>query len=473
MKNEKKYVNLVSDIFIFIIGVVLTKVIQFVLMPLYTSFMSTDAYGVAELINSISELLYPIATLCIYEAAFRYAVDPNYENKQLATIITKLMALSFLIGASITAVGYYLYNFKYALYLFFIVYAYSLRNCAAYYVRGCGFSKNFALSGVVNAIALAGFSIVFIVFLNIEIEGYLLSIALAYCVSALYLILTSRLTNNIELKRYHLNEISVMLRYSIPLIPYNILYWVTMISERYILLYLTDASTAGIYVAAIKIGAVINMVQSAVYSAFQLNSARMFNDDDKETYYNTVNNSLTALYFAFGALIICFTPILASITLRKEFGIARQYLPLIMMTAIFNCISSLVGTMYTTYKKTNKMIPVSVIGALSNLFFSFLLIPIIGIWGACFASAISYLLQLIYKMFDTSYAFKLKYNWKMFLINLLLLSTQVLFASFNVSIFYVFSVIVAILLFIFNGKIYKKQIKRGIKFCGGLLITRH
>ncbi len=71
--NTNKYRTLLSDIIIFIIGTALAKAIQFILMPLYTTYMSTEAYGVAELTNNLSELFFPIVTLCIYEAAFRYA----------------------------------------------------------------------------------------------------------------------------------------------------------------------------------------------------------------------------------------------------------------------------------------------------------------------------------------------------------------------------------------------------------------
>ena len=96
--SSNKYRTLLSDIMIFIIGTVLAKAIQFILMPLYTTYMSTEAYGIAELTNNLSELFFPIATLCVYEAAFRFAVDPEFSNRKLATAVAKVMLISSGIG---------------------------------------------------------------------------------------------------------------------------------------------------------------------------------------------------------------------------------------------------------------------------------------------------------------------------------------------------------------------------------------
>ena len=84
--QSNKYMTLASDIVIFIIGTVFAKAIQFLLMPLYTTYLTTEEYGVAELTNNLSEFFLPIATLCIYEAAFRYAVDPSFDNRKIVAL---------------------------------------------------------------------------------------------------------------------------------------------------------------------------------------------------------------------------------------------------------------------------------------------------------------------------------------------------------------------------------------------------
>ena len=171
--SSNKYRTLLSDIMIFIIGTVLAKAIQFILMPLYTTYMSTEAYGIAELTNNLSELFFPIATLCVYEAEFRVAVGPEFSNRKLATAVAKVMLISSGIGLFIAIFVKIFLGYQYAFYLFFILYAYSIRMCAAYYIRGNGKSKIFAMSGVVNAISLSIFNVIFLVILKTGENGYL------------------------------------------------------------------------------------------------------------------------------------------------------------------------------------------------------------------------------------------------------------------------------------------------------------
>ena len=121
---ENRYNRLASDIFIFVIGTVLSKAIQFVLMPLYTSYMTTEAYGVAELTNNLSELFFPIATLCIYEAAFRFAVDPEFDNSNLAATAFDVVMKSAIVGALIALIAKYIFQYKYVIYLYFILYSF-------------------------------------------------------------------------------------------------------------------------------------------------------------------------------------------------------------------------------------------------------------------------------------------------------------------------------------------------------------
>ena len=461
--GTNKYRILLSDIMIFTIGTVLAKAIQFILMPMYTIYMTTEAYGVAELTNNLSELFFPIVTLCIYEAAFRFAVDPEFSNKKLATSVVKVIIISIIIGSGVTVFAKFVFGYRYAFYLFFILYTYSIRMCAAYYVRGNGKSKVFAMSGIVNAVFLSIFNVIFLVILKSGEKGYLLSIGFSYCVSAVYLIIAGNIVGDIIPKESSNNDLKILFRYCIPLIFYNVLYWFTTISGRYILLWFTDASTAGKYVAAIKIAAVINMLQQAVYAAFQLNSSRAFTKQGTEEYYTEITNLFICLYCTFGSIIVCLTPLLAKFTLKKDFFEARIFLPIIMLAAIFNCVSSLLGTMYSTYKKTQKMIGVSLVGAVTNVVVGLAITPRFGIWGVCIASVFCYLVQMVYKFIDVRSFCKISYAWIKIIPNLLLFTLQVIFMSVRENNSNMLAILFVIVLMVINCSDIVKVTKKAIK----------
>ena len=458
--NGNPYRALWSDIAIFTVGTVLAKAIQFLLMPLYTSCMSTAAYGVAELTNNLSELLFPVATLCIYEAAFRYAVDPDFPNERLATAVAKVMLASTGLGLAVAVCVKRVFHYRYAFHLFLIVYAHALRMCAAYYVRGRGQSRAFAMSGMVYAAALSAWNVLFLVILRAGANGYLLSVCLSSCLSAIYLMAAGRIPAEIRLRTSGREEIGILLRYCIPLVFYNVLYGLTTLSGRYILLWLTDAATAGKYMAAMKIAAVVHMLQQAVYAAFQLNASRAYAHEGREAFYSECINLLTGLYCALGAVVVCLTPLLARLALKNDFYEAGVYLPIILLAAILHCVSSLLGTLYSAYRKTRRMVGASLVGAITNLAAGLALTPLCGIWGVCMASVLCYLGQIVYKLVDVRGFCKIRYHWRKLLPNLGILAVQVAWMSSGRAHAIVPAAALALALCVMNGGDAVRAMKR-------------
>lgn len=458
--TNNRYRQLAGDMGIFIIGTVMAKAIQFLLMPLYTSYMTATAYGTAELTNNLSELLFPIVTLCIYEAAFRFAIDPVVDNGEITKSVAKVLSLSMIIGLFIAVPVRLIFHYKYSYYLYFILYTYSFRMCAAYYVRGKGLSKEFAISGIINALALGVCNVLFLVIFNYGEEGYLVSLGASYVISGLYLLYKGKIKEDFKDSVYNKKTNELLLQYSIPLILYNILYWVTTISGRYVLLFFTDAATAGLYVAAIKISAVINMLQQAVYAAFQLNTSKAYEDSEEhESYYSTIINLFISLYAAFGTVMICMSPIIAKITLRGEFYTAKEYLPLIMFSALIFCMASLLGTMYSTYKMTKKKVGVSITGAFVNILFCILLTPHIGIWGVCIASALCYISQTIYMVINIRSFCNITYNKRNILIDIIALSLVTFLMTIDGRSNLIIAIGITILLFLLHYTDFASAIK--------------
>ena len=423
--SQNKYKRLITDIFVFVMGTVLTKAVQFALMPLYTTYMTTGAYGTAELTNNMAELLLPIVTLCIYEAAFRFVIGSEFNSKQIFSAAIRTMLISTALGIPVLFGVMAITKYKYAVYLYFILYAYSFRMLAAYYTRGKGYSKLFAASGVLNAVFLAGFTYLFLVVSGMAVEGYLLAIGLSYVGSFLFLLIFARLYRDITFPAGTRDAGKAMLLYSTPLIIYNVGYWLTTMSGRYILLYSKGASEAGVYAAVIKLAAVINMLQQAFYAAFQLNTAREYNNAEKEAYYSKIFKLYSAAIIVFGSMILAASPVLAKITLKGDFYKARVYLPLVLMVAIIDCMFCFYKTMYTTYKLTKKAVPSMLIGAAVNIVAGIALVGKYGILGICLASLLCYSIQALYRVIDVRKFVTIKCNWAMIAVSLLLMFVQV------------------------------------------------
>lgn len=421
---QNKYVRMLVDVIVFGVGMVLAKIIQFFLMPIYTSYMSAESYGQAELVNNLSDLFFPIVTLCVYKASFRYAVNSQFTQGEVIKSSLRILFSSSLIGLMIVFFIDAIWKYEYAWYLYIILYTYSLKMLLSYYVRGKGYSKVFAISGIVNALALVAFTAYFVIYANRGETGYLLSICLGYIVTVVYLFVAGKIYKDVRNTKVNISCEKSQVSFGLPLIFYNIGYWFTTMSGRYVLLLFTDSKQVGLYVAAIKISAVINMMQQAIQLAFELNASKEYANSDKEKYYSKLCNIFSSIFFIVGAIVIAVSSILSAITLKKEFIYAQVYLPIILLASIVQCLSALYGTMYIVYKRTKESVPNSVLGTIINLGFSILLTPKIGIWGVCIASLLCYLSQLIYKLHDIKKFCALRIQYKAIIISFLLLLVE-------------------------------------------------
>ena len=80
-KPKGKYNLLISNTLLFALGNFGSKFLVFLLVPLYTHALTTDEYGISELVITGTNLLIPFVSLSIQDATLRFALDPNNDKK--------------------------------------------------------------------------------------------------------------------------------------------------------------------------------------------------------------------------------------------------------------------------------------------------------------------------------------------------------------------------------------------------------
>ena len=81
-KGKALFYNIIQ----FGLSTFLPKAITFFMVPLYTYCMSTEEYGVVDLLNSTVQLLLPFVTLQVQDAVFRYSLDKECRPADVFTI---------------------------------------------------------------------------------------------------------------------------------------------------------------------------------------------------------------------------------------------------------------------------------------------------------------------------------------------------------------------------------------------------
>ena len=86
MKKDSKYGALSKNTLLFTINSFGSKVITFLLVPLYTNVLSTNDYGTADLMTSTAQLLIPLLTLNIQDAVLRFSLDKTKNPKKIISV---------------------------------------------------------------------------------------------------------------------------------------------------------------------------------------------------------------------------------------------------------------------------------------------------------------------------------------------------------------------------------------------------
>lgn len=454
-----KLKSLLSDTAVFAFGNVFTKVLLFILMPIYTTALATEEYGIAELLNNAVELSLPLFTLGITQAVFRFSVDIGADQKQILNIGLSILFKGLAVLILIVAIGNYFIDYEYAWYFIFLFFAYSARYLLANYVRGIGRPKIFVISGCFSAFILLFLNVFFLLVVPLGIRGYLLSITISNLCGAAFLIQSAKLYSYIQISKIDHGLLRSMLRFSLPTIPNLLSWWFVNISARYIVFLYCGASMAGLFTAASKLPAMVHLLTTIFQQSWQYASSKEYGQEGSQQFFSDVYKYFSAFLIVSSSGLIMITPLISKILLKGDFYTAWTYVPLLLLSATLGGHSIFFGTFYIASKKNVMLMVSTVIGAVVNIGTCIFLIPVIGVSGALIASVVSYFIIVIIRIIDTGKYVKVNIRWSFFIVACLLLFIQSLVLMVDISSRYEISALIFIFIMIITIFSFNREIK--------------
>ena len=428
---NSKYKLLASNTIIFAIGNILVKLISFFLMPLYTSVLTTAQYGVAELLNNTIEIVLPIATLCIIEALYRFSID---EDSDHSTLLMNSFAVVFagdiLVGLG-CLVWFFVFGYQYALHFFVLYLTTTFYKLSTQFARGLGHVKRYVLYGVLNSLLLVSTNIILLLFLRGGIAAYLASFSVAYGIAGIFAFVLSKEYQYFSTRKLNVVRLREMLEYSLPSIPNMLSWWVNSLSDRYILLFFWGAGVAGLYTAASKLPAMINLVTSIFQQAWQYSTAVEIRDKNSKSFFSNVFRVYTYFCVTACVCLVFINKIICRILLQADFYVAWKFVPLLLLAATFGCIATYFGTFYNAMKNNTMLMVSTLVGAIGNVILNFTLIPTMGGVGAAIATAVSYFVVMIIRMVNVRKYVDIDIDIYRFLIQFVILTIAVVFSCFQ------------------------------------------
>lgn len=451
------YKKLFNNVLIFGLGNMGSKIISFILVPLYTYFLSQSEYGSVDLVMVTVNMVLPIATACVHEAVLRFAVDESDSEWILSNALTVTVVGYFVLLLIYPILNYFNFLENNLVYLYIILLVQMINQLFTQFTRGIGKVRIFAVNGVFITLLTGILNILFLAVLNFGLYGYFLSITLAYVFSTIFIFITVKPFKYIKINSLSLIRIKEILTYSVPLIPNYLMWWIINSSSRYIINWFLGIAANGIFAVASKIPSLISIVSSVFTQAWQLSVFESFEQERKSRFYSRVFNLYISILLLFVSLILIFLKPTFSIFFSEEFYTAWQPVPFLLLGSVFSALSSFLGVAYTASKKTTGVFRTSMIGGGISIILNIILIPLFGIVGAGISSMVGFFIMFLVRYFDTKSILTFNIDWRKCLITLLVISLQILILFVEINNFLASTILVFLFLvnFIVNRNIFE------------------
>ena len=460
-----KYKKLLSNTLILSIGTFSSKLLVYFLMPLYTAILSTEQYGTADLITNAANLLIPFCCIGITHGVFRFAADSEENNKTVfssgVSVLIVSSAIFLLLSPLLSLVSYF---DGYAWLLTFYVISSNFHTLAKEYIRAKGHTKLYAFQGILGTALTIAFNLLFLIPMKLGVTGYVLSVAVADAVGTLFLVIYAKLYKDFSLKSVSKLKIYEMLKYSLPMMPTTIIWWVTNVSDRFIVTYICGSAENGLYSAAYKIPTIIALVAGVFNEAWQLSAISESGDrEEVKEFFSAVFERYQAILFLGCSLLIPFTPLATRLLLNESYFEAWSFMPVLLVATVFLSLVTFIGTIYTVKKKTLMSLITAAFGAVLNIILNFTLIPSMGAQGAGIATAISYFAVFVLRAINSKSFMPFNLNSSVLALNTLIVVLQTVLMLLDVPFNYLAQAILVVVLCAINAKSIISALKKILK----------
>lgn len=424
-----KYKNLLVNIGVFAITTIATKLTTFLLVPLYTYYLTTAEYGISDMTTLVISIVMPLGTFAIGDAVLRFMIDDQENAADIASIgivitcSSCLIVLFLLPLLDLPAFGG-LGEYRWLFFLSYIVHAF--QDLFGRIARGANQLKLITVASVASSLCTAGCAVVFIAILEQELNGFFYSYIIGSLTGAMIFLIIGKHYRYMHVVSWNkmMKLLRRMLPYAIPLIPNNVLWMFNTSINRLFITSMIGIAASGLFAASNKIPNLLNTLYSVFFQAWTLSSFQEYRKSNISKFFSIVFVLLNALLTVAGSLIILLSPWLASWFLQKEFYRGWIYMPILILALYINSLASFWGSAYTMVMKTRLILVSTIASAAICIAGTWFLIPYIGLYGAAIAMVLSNVILLVIRMAFAHQFIHIKISWNKFVITIIILIVQ-------------------------------------------------
>lgn len=429
-----RYSRLLSNTLVFTVGKLLSKLLMFFMIGLYTACLTQAEFGTAELITNMANLLIPLACVGISEGIFRSAAAKDGDKEAFFTNGLLVYGVGSVVFLCLAPLLTFIPRFAGSVWLIaaYVVVA-NLHTVVSQYLCAIGRTKLFAGQGILNTALVIGLNILFLPVLDFGVTGYVSSIILADFLTTVFLIFATRLWRAVKPRSISRQTVGAMLKFCLPLVPTTIFWWITGVSDRYMVDMMCSPELNGLYTAAYKVPNLLIYAITIFDSAWKLSVSA---EDDPEAcaaFYSRVWRAYTTLAFLGGGALILCSRLFAGLLFSGDFMRAWVYIPILTFATVFTALCTFLGSVYFASKRTVGSMLTALVGAALNVVLNLLLIPSYQAMGASIATFASYFVVCLLRLGTGRRLIPFKGEWGRLILNTLFMGGMTVLVTLSES----------------------------------------
>ena len=407
--------ELAKNTVILTVGKICTQFVSFMLLPLYTALLSAEEYGIVDLFNTYVILLVPLFNWQFENGLFRFMLDCRNDKKKTQELFSTVLTTNF-----IQVFGYLLLYFivqrflhtEYKIFLAIDVALNILLNTMMQFPRGIGKNSVYAFASFLSASATVVLNVILIVVFHLGAYGLFIATAAAKLLTLAYLVVCLRVWQYYRPHYFSINAFKEISRYSIPLIPNSLSWWIIGASDRSVIARFIGIAANGVFSVANKFSGLFSTFFSIFNLSWTESVALHIKDEDHESFLTEMINQLFCIFAAVCFGIIACMPFVFPFMIDAKYSAAYPQIPILMVGILFQIIMGLYSTIYVALKKSVEVAKTTLYAAVINLMVDFGLINHIGIYAASLSTLAAFAFVAIYRYFHVQRYVSVKFTAK-------------------------------------------------------------
>lgn len=395
-----KIKRFLSTTMVYLIGNVLSKLVVFFLLPLYTSRINPEQYGIYDLVMAFITLLAPIAFFQIWDGMFRIAFDYDDEESKYKVISNAVFVsgIGIILYVILFAVVYAILRFDYAIYILLYGIFLSLNYLYGYICRVFLANKLYAISGLINTIITTVCNVVLIVCFQWDVRSLYLAPIIGMAVQVVIVELRYKVLAHFKKSVVTRDFIKAMLKFSLPLCLVGASYWLLSGFTKVLITGMLGAAENGVFAIANKFATMVTLVITIFQYAWNELAYMMANDENRIESYNICIDLLLKFVFIGSAAICVFIKIVFPYLIHEQYASALAIIPATIIGSMMNAMASFIATLFMTEKKTSTIVYSILISAALNVLLGLFLTKKFALQGATIALGVAFTLLMIMRL---------------------------------------------------------------------------